>query len=97
MEPNTAALPLTWEDLRAELIAKTGPAEAKAALAQDMGVSLAAVSQWRSGANKPGANKLLKILSWVRDLKATSQQKEDARTAAAVRAPKNPTRKDQKQ
>lgn len=59
--------PPTWEELRTILVARTDSAEAKADLARYLGVSLAAVSQWRSGASAPTADNALKILAWVNE------------------------------
>jgi transcriptional regulator with XRE-family HTH domain len=57
---------MTWQELRSVLRSETETPTAKAALASFLGVSLAAVSQWRSGASAPTAEKVLRILDWLR-------------------------------
>lgn len=49
--------PPNWEQLRILLIAKTQSAQAKQELASLLGVQLASISQWRSGANAPSADR----------------------------------------
>jgi transcriptional regulator with XRE-family HTH domain len=86
-----AVVPPTWEDLRAVLARKTESAKAKKALAKRLGVTLAAISQWRSGASAPTADNALQILNWVRGIEA--QQKQSAGSAETQPALKTRKRK----
>ena len=87
--PHMSAAPLTWEVLRTILVSKTDSPQAKADLAKYLGVSLAAISQWRSKANAPTADKTLRILAWVRRTEA--KQKKSAGSVSETR----PARKTQ--
>jgi transcriptional regulator with XRE-family HTH domain len=69
---------LTWDELRKIMCSKTASPVAKAGLAGRLGVSLAAVSQWRSGATAPTADKTLQILAWVRESETKQQKKRPA-------------------
>lgn len=80
--------PVTWEQLRTILRTKTDSPEAKLDLAKHLGVSLAAVSQWRSNAARPTADKTLQILAWLREPAPNPQQKKRAGRAATRPAPK---------
>ena len=82
--------PLTWAELRDILRSRTQSSEAKIDLARQLGVTLAAVSQWRSGATTPTADKTLQILAWVRkpDVKTTTKKS----AGSAVTRPARKTR-----
>jgi transcriptional regulator with XRE-family HTH domain len=67
---------LTWEKLRSLLGARTVSQEAKLALSKHLGVSLAAVSQFRTGASAPTADNALKILSWLRSVETNTKPKK---------------------
>lgn len=71
----TVDVPPTWGELRAVLVSKTETAQAKTELARRLGVTLAAISQWRSGASAPTADKTLRILDWLRE-ETEANQKE---------------------
>ncbi len=58
---------MTWQELRAVLRSETETPTAKAALASFLSVSLAAISQWRSGDTAPTADNVLLILDWLRN------------------------------
>lgn len=73
--PEMPAEPRNWDELRAILVACTETREAKRALQKHCGVSLAAVSQWRSNTAKPNADKTVKILAWLRDQRLTTTKK----------------------
>lgn len=70
--------PRTWSELRSALRSKTQSAAAKTNLAELLGVTPAAISQWRSGAAKPSAENTLQILAWVRGVEVKPQQKKRA-------------------
>lgn len=76
--PAMAADIPTWETLRMILRGKTQTGKAKANLARYTGVSLAAVSQWRSGASAPTADKTLRVLRWVRKIDAHQPNQKNA-------------------
>ena len=82
--------PPTWEELRTILVSKTALPDAKADLARYLGVSPAAVSQWRSGASAPTADNTLRILAWVNGSEAESNKK---RAGSAETRPALKTRK----
>jgi transcriptional regulator with XRE-family HTH domain len=86
--PAMSPMPGTWEELREALRLKTQSQTAKRELARKLRVTLAAVSQWRSGATAPAADKVLPILAWVRARQAPQQQKKSAGSAATRPAPK---------
>jgi DNA-binding transcriptional regulator YdaS (Cro superfamily) len=71
----SAEVPPTWSELKAVLASKTKSAPAKKDLAKRLGVTLAAISQWRSGANAPSAENALRILRWIREIGAKKEAK----------------------
>ncbi len=71
-----------WNQLRTILRSQTQSPESKLALSKHLGVTLAAVSQWRSGAAKPSADKTLQILAWVGGVSGAKQQKKRAERAS---------------
>jgi transcriptional regulator with XRE-family HTH domain len=77
---------MTWQELRAVLRSETETPTAKAALASFLGVSLAAVSQWRSGASAPTAEKVLRILDWLRSPSASLQKTRTPRPRKSATA-----------
>lgn len=85
-----ASMPQTWEELREALRLKTQSQRAKQELAERLGVSLAAISQWRSGATAPAADKVLPILAWVRGTDAQLKQRKSAGTAVTAPALDDP-------
>jgi transcriptional regulator with XRE-family HTH domain len=89
MPEMTAEAPPTWGELQSVLVLKTKSAEARKQLAQRLGVTQAAISQWRRGVNAPTADNALRILEWVRETEA--EQKQSA--GAAVTAPARTRRK----
>jgi transcriptional regulator with XRE-family HTH domain len=88
----TAEVPPTWSELRSLLVSKTESAEAKKELAKGLGVTLAALSQWRSGANAPSADNALQIFRWIREVEA-KEEKQSAGTATTEPARKTRKRK----
>jgi transcriptional regulator with XRE-family HTH domain len=83
--------PPTWDDLRQILVFETQSREAKLALARRLGVSLSAVSQWRSGASAPTADNALQILRWIGERAAKSkQQKQRAGASTPARKLRKP-------
>jgi transcriptional regulator with XRE-family HTH domain len=56
---------LNWNALRRVLRIETQTSEAKAELARRLRVTLSAISQWRSGASAPTADKALRLLNWA--------------------------------
>ncbi|MBA3351177.1 MAG: hypothetical protein H0U23_01910 [Blastocatellia bacterium] len=80
--------PRSWDDLRSLLRRATQSPGQKTALAQQLGVSTAAVSQWLSGANAPAADTTLRLLNWVEKSEANPQQKKSAGSSAERPAPK---------
>jgi transcriptional regulator with XRE-family HTH domain len=84
--------PPSWNELRTILVAKTESAKAKVELARRLGVTMAAISQWRSGASAPTADNALRILEWIRETEA--EQKQSAGSVSESRpTPKPLTRK----
>jgi DNA-binding transcriptional regulator YiaG len=73
-------LPENWEELRLRLRAKTESRQAKLALTRRLGVSLAAISQWRSGASVPTAANAIQILRFVCEPAARRGSKAKRRT-----------------
>jgi transcriptional regulator with XRE-family HTH domain len=83
-------IPPTWNELRAILAFETQSRQAKLDLAQTLGVTLAAVSQWRVGVNAPTADKALRILRWIGDRAAKARRTKSAGSAVTRPAPKTP-------
>lgn len=71
-------LPRSWDQLKTRLVPVTDPQGAKATLANDLRVSLAAVSQWRSGSARPDADKTLQLLNWVLNAEEAKQKSSGA-------------------
>jgi transcriptional regulator with XRE-family HTH domain len=78
-----ATTPEKWEDLRIRLVSATQSRAAKKHLATGLGVTLAAISQWRSGASAPTADKTLRLLRWVEQSEA--KQKKSAGSVSEAR------------
>lgn len=84
---------MTWPELRAVLRSETETPAAKAALAAFLGVTLAAISQWRTGDTAPTADKVLRILDWLRNPAASLNTKKHRGDRVTARSPHKP-RKD---
>jgi transcriptional regulator with XRE-family HTH domain len=85
--------PHSWDELREALRLKTHSQKAKQELARKLGVTLAAISQWRSGATTPTADKVLPLLAWVRERTTQSQPGKSAGVPAAGGTRKDRQRK----
>lgn len=86
-----AITPKNWEECRHLLRLTTETRPRKERLADELGVSLAAISQWRTDEARPTADNTLRILDWVRRNPAAQPTKKRAETAAT--APALTTRK----
>lgn len=69
-----------WEKLRKRLLLITGKSGVKSDLAQNLGVSRSALSQWLSGGTTPTAETTLRLLEWVTEEEA--KQKNPERVSA---------------
>jgi transcriptional regulator with XRE-family HTH domain len=94
----TVEAPPTWDELRTILVSKTETAKAKIELARRLGVTLAAISQFRSGASAPTADKTLRILDWIREETEAQQKKRagSADTRPALKTRKSKSTKNEK-
>jgi len=62
---NETVASMTMQTLLDRVRKATSEYGAKAALARDLGVSVANVSQWLSGSREPSGKTTLALLSWV--------------------------------